>query len=130
MRWPTREGISVPVTEIELPKSRLNLEKEGNFNNHHNEWTRRRMGDFVITRTLRSLSRHQFVIPKDVHEELHRVYDPPEFPTVEQAMKEVMDAYDNMEDIRVYLIDEKRYVEVPLGFRQVQEVRDEYDRLR
>ena len=130
MRWPTREGISVPVTETELPESRLNLEKEGNFNNHHNEWTRKRMGEFVITRTLRDLSRHQFVIPKDTHDYIHRNFDPPEFPTIEQAMKEVMDAYDDMEDMRVYLIDQKRYVDVPLGFQQIRECRDEYDRLR
>ena len=130
MRWPTREGISVPVTEIELPKSHLNPDKEGNFNNHHNEWTRKRMGEFAITRTLRDLSRHQFVIPKDTHDYIHRNFGAPEFPTIEQAMKEVMDAYDDMEDMRVYLIDQKRYVDVPLGFHQIRECRDEYDRLK
>lgn len=130
MRYPTREGISIPITELELPPSELDLSIPHNFNNHHHEWTRRRMGDFAITQTLRDLERHQSVMPRDVHDWLHRAYDPPVFPTVEQAMREVMDAYDNNELLKVYLPEEGRYVFHPISSIHIKTLEAEYNALR
>ena len=130
MKWPTREGISIPVTEVELPKSQLNLWVPQNFENHHNEWVKRRMGEHVITQTLRDLQRHQFPLPKDVHRQLHKQWAPPEFPTPEQAMKEVMEAYDAGEYMRVYSMEDKRYVPVAFDEARLNALNDEYSRYR
>ena len=130
MKWPTREGISVPVTEIDLPQSQLNLWIPQNFENHHNEWVKSRMAEHVITQTLRDLRRHQFPLPKDVHRQLHKQWAPPEFPTPEQAMKEVMEAYDAGEYMRIYSIEDKRYVPVAFDEARLDALREEYSRFR
>ena len=121
MEYPTRNGISIPTHELELPESKLDLRRPESFNTHHREWSRRSMGRFSITRTLRDLTRLQDILPKDVHQELHRLYTPPELPTIRQAMAEVMDAYDNDETVRVYLIEERRYVEYPINVKPLLE---------
>lgn len=100
--YPTRNGIAVPVFEINLPSSTVDPENPDNFNNHHNEWTRRRMGELSVTQALRDLERHQFVMPIDVHNWLHANYSQPEMPTTQQAAIEVIDAYDKGEQFRLY----------------------------
>lgn len=127
MEYPTRNGISVPLSELSLPPSRLDLERPENFNNHHNEWERRAMGRFCITQTLRDLERHQYILPKDTHRYIHGVYSPPKFPTLEQAMAEVDAAYQNGEMMRVYLIDQKRYVQHPISAIHMKTLEAEYN---
>lgn len=110
MKLPTRNGIAVPVWELSLPDS-----QEERTNNHHNEWTARRMGELAVTQYLRDLERHQYVMPVDTHAYLHRLYEPPELPTEEQAAREIIDAHDKGERFKRYdhRIRRYRYEEVP-----------------
>lgn len=128
MEMPTRNGISVPLHELELPETRLDINRPENLNNHHNEWQRRDMGRFAITQTLRDLTRHQFLLPKDVHQDLHRLYEPPKFPTLQQALDEVEEAYQSQETLQVYLIDQKRYEQFPISDNLMQKLHKEYNR--
>lgn len=107
MNYPTREGIAVPIFELDLPETRYSWDRY--TNNHHNEWTAKRMGQLVVTQCLRDLARHQFVMPTDVHSWLHTAYDPPEMPCEEQAAKEVIDAYENGEQFKRYSHQDSTY---------------------
>ena len=129
MEYPTREGISIPVHELDLPGSNLDLSRPESFNNHHNEWQRKQMGRFAITQTLRDLSRHQFIIPRDVHEKLHDIYDPPRFPRPEEALAEVERAYEAGESMKVFLLDEKRYIYRPITEVHMKTLYAEYNAL-
>jgi len=48
-----------------------------------------------------NLESHQFVLPTDVHEYLHKEYDPPELPTIKQAITEIERAKDAKERLHV-----------------------------
>lgn len=128
-RYPTRRGIAVPITEIWLPESKLNLNREKNFNNHHNEWGRRTMGKTAITQTLRDLNRHQFLMPVDVHNELHRRYSPPDKPTLRQAMDEIDEAYHRGESLKIYNLGLRKYIHRPITKRHMQLLKQEYNKL-
>ena len=93
MEWPTRNGISLPTAEVGLPDSGLDPTKPESFNNHHYEWTARKMGQFLITQTLRDLEGLQEDIPRDLHLWLHQNYEPPKFPTIKQALARVVMGY-------------------------------------
>lgn len=120
----------MPVTELGLPESNLDLELPQNFNNHHNAWTRRRMGEFAITQTFRDLARHQFLMPRDTHANLHLMFDPPKFPTLEQAMGEVMEAYEAKEMMKVFLFDRMEYVYHPISNIHIRTLEAEYNSLK
>ena len=92
-RYPTREGIVVPLYELELPQSNIDRLETQNVNNHHMEFTRKSFGRFLITRTLRELYDLQTDLPLDVHAWLHKNYAPPEFPSPQQAMARLAQAY-------------------------------------
>jgi len=87
--YPTRNGISIPINEIELPDTRLNIDKKGNTNRHHNEWTARTFGKNLLLTMVRNIETNQFVIPIDTHVYLHELYEPPKPPTARQAIAEI-----------------------------------------
>lgn len=95
--YPTIDGIAVPVFMLDLPDRHVKEE-----NNHHNEWYAQTMGKVAVTKLLRNLARHQYVMPIDAHEWIHKNYDPPELPTEEQAAKEVICAYERGEQFKKY----------------------------
>lgn len=95
--YPTREGIAVSPYELDLPQTHT---KEKN--NHHAHFTRRTFEQHATHLALRNLERHQYVMPTDVHNELHRRYQPPELPSYEQAAREVIDAYDQGERFKIW----------------------------
>ncbi len=130
VKYPTRDGIPVPIHEVDLPKSKLDLSRPESFDNHHNAWTRRSFGRFLLTRTLRNLESMQFTIPKDVHASLHRIYQPPEFPTKEQALARVRAAYESGEKLKVYDIESRAYILYGLTDGIMQDIADEYQYLR
>lgn len=99
MKYPTREGIAIPIRELDLPVCRES--ERSKQNNHHLEFTRRRMGQFLITQTLRDLLDLQEVMPVVTHNILHDRYQPPEFPTIEQAMTRLDDAFYNQETLKI-----------------------------
>lgn len=101
MEYPTRNGIAVPVSELALPSTRLDLSQEYTTNNHHLEFSRRNMGRFLITQTLRDLQLMQEQMPVDVHAYLHKIYEPPEFPSIKQAMSRVILAIERGEQLNL-----------------------------
>jgi len=95
--YPTRNGISIPIHEIELPDTRLNIEKKGNTNRHHNEWTARTFGKNILLTIVRNIETNQLVMPIDTHVYLHELFDPPKPPTARQAIDEIERAKANNE---------------------------------
>lgn len=128
MEYPTRNGISIPSSELQLPETRLDLSQEFTTNNHHMEWSRRKMGLFLITQTLRDLEGLQEQMPIDVHTYLHKIYEPPRFPTVEEAMSRVEEAYLNSEVLRVKA--NKGYVTHPITDIHWKQILLEYNRVK
>lgn len=128
-RFPTRNGIAIPLPEIDLPKSRLNPEVEKNYNTHHDEWTRKKMASHAISLCLRNLERHQWLMLKDVHCWVHNRFDPPQTPTLRQAADEVMEAHENGENVRVYDMEQKKYVEYPIPRSVIAKIGAEYSTL-
>jgi hypothetical protein len=127
-RYPTRHGIAVPITEIWLPRSDLNIEKKKNNNNHHNSWTEKMFGKCVLFNTLRNLESQQFCLPLDVHDYLHEIYDPPKLPTPLQAVTEIERA---KEDAEKLLIRERGvYIKHKLCDEVMKQVIHSYDELR
>lgn len=92
-QWPTVNGIAIPLEEIWLPESNLDLTKRENFNNHHLEYTARTFGRSILLQVVRNLDCHQELIPLDVHDYIHRKYSDTEPPTPRQAMDEIYRAY-------------------------------------
>lgn len=72
----------------------------------------------------------QFIMPKDVHASLHRMYQPPEFPTKEQALARVRAAYESGEKLKVYNIEARAYILCGLTDAIMQDITDEYRYLR
>lgn len=96
-RYPTRNGIAISPYELVLPQAHTK-----NFNNHHSHFTRKKFERHAVTTALRNLERHQYEMPVDVHEALHDMYAPPEFPSEQQAAREVIDAYEHGERFKIY----------------------------
>ena len=126
MEYPTRNGIAIPPSELELPESHLDLRADYSWNNHHMEWERRKYGKHIIYQTLRNLDRLQVVMPVDVHNALHDTYTPPKMPTLKQASDEIMDAWEEMEGIKIYHGKDKGYVERDIPFETIIHIRKYY----
>lgn len=126
-------GIAVPTEELELPPSQLDLTNPYNFNTHHRQFYRRWYGRTALGQCLRDLDRLQGPLPKDVHQWLHDNNDPPEFPTEYQMAAEIMSAEEELESVRIYNIEQKRYELYPIPFSIIQEIRrdwGDYDKPR
>ena len=126
--YPSREGVPIPLEEIDLPESNLDPTVENNFNIHHNLWTKKAMARSAITQTMRDLKKHQFELPKDTHNWLHRNFSPPKMPTIEQAMKEVMDTYMDFGSMQVYDQAARGYIVTDIPFETIMAIREEYTR--
>ena len=98
---PHREGFPIPIRELDIPPSRLDLENEYSFNNHHRLWTARRYGRLLIYQTLRNLNSFQDITAKDVHERYHQRYQPPPLPTLGLAMDRLQQAYVTGEPLKL-----------------------------
>jgi len=102
MEYPTREGRPVPMSELELPESRLNLDRRHNVNNHHlfHAERRRHISEFIILQTMKDLDTLQDQIGVDVHNYTHATYDPPALPTPQEALVIVYEAFEAGELLR------------------------------
>lgn len=98
--YPMHWGSFVSPDELDLPDSRLNLENNYSWNNHHFTFPAKKMGRLVITQTFRDLERHQILMPKDQHNALHARFTPPQLPGLMAMMDVIGDAYNNQERLR------------------------------
>lgn len=88
------------LEELNLPESRLDLTNPNNFNNHHYAHARQWFSRLAILQTFRDLDREQTQIPVDTHVLGHKLFKPPMMPTPEQALGNIMDAYEQNELLR------------------------------
>ena len=123
--YPTRNGLIVPPQELELPETRLNPKNRRNRENHHGWFTKRRLSRTAIGLTLRELSYNQFVLMIDVHAELHHRYAPPEMPTIDQAMEQVMEAYETNAKLKRGSANNPYYFQISDG--RMERIIDEYN---
>jgi hypothetical protein len=126
--YPTENGLPLSTSEIRLPASHLNPELRASYNNHHLEFTRRAMGRLLITKTLRDLEFMQEDMLRDAHAELHRIFSPPEAPTLLQAMDRIDVAVETGEHLKVYDLAQHRYFYQPISGIHQQQLRQEYNR--
>ena len=123
--YQTRNGLIVPPQELELPETRLNPENRRNRENHHGWFTKRRLSHTAIGLTLRELSYNQFVLMSDVHAELHHRYAPPEMPTIDQAMEQVMEAYETNAKLKRGSANNPYYFQISDG--RMERIIEEYN---
>jgi len=123
--YPTRNGIIVPPQELDLPESELNPRDKHNRENHHGWYTRRKLAKTAIGLTLREISYNQFILLIDTHAALHRLYAPPELPTIDEAMEQVMDAYDAHAKLKRGSANNPVYFEISEG--RMQRIIEEYN---
>ena len=113
-QYPTRDGIAVSPFELNLPDTRR-PDKRKYRSNHHTHYTAPRFSKSSTLQAMRNLSRHQVILPNDVHRFIHDNYEPPELPSEPQAAKEIIDAYENGELFKIYNTFLKTYIyeEIP-----------------
>jgi len=102
LAYPTRQG--VPVSTLELfsfEDSILNLEANRNWNLHHECWTRKMFGRCALYLCFRQIETHQQFTPVDIHDNIHKEYEPPKMPTPLQAITEIERAKDAGEQLRI-----------------------------
>lgn len=99
LEYPLVDGISISPFELDLPKSKLDLNNPNNYNLHHNSWTKYKFGKATLYIILRRLENNQYALPIDTHAKLHRIYNPPEMPSPTQAMNAI--EYAASHDIRL-----------------------------
>ena len=89
--YPIRDGLPIPVEELALPLSHLDLENEHNFNRHHYYYSRKMYESSLLLTTLRSLESSQVMMPKDQHNIgracLHSLFSPPRVPKPARVME-------------------------------------------
>ena len=114
-KYPTENGIAIPITEIWLPESRYDWDNPRRTNNHHAHYSSRKFGRLAVTQCLRDLERHQYVMPVDVHSWLHDTYAPMDLPSEDQAAREIINAYENGEQFKRYdnYLRAYRYDDIP-----------------
>lgn len=89
MRYPTRNGLVVPITEIgfdEVPHERRRT------TNHHLYFCREWYTDTRYKQVFRGLLSHLVTMPIEQHQELHKIFEPPKIPK-DSLMIEVVDEY-------------------------------------
>jgi hypothetical protein len=122
LQYPTRNGIAINPREIELPETKLDFNEK---NLHHLEWLKRLMGKFAILTILRDLDSLQSGEYIDVHNWLHTQFEPPELPTIRQAMDYIDDAYNHDEKLQTGSLKHPKYLE--LGDIAMQACINEYN---
>jgi hypothetical protein len=86
---------------VVLPPTTLDIQNLYNRNNHHLQWRAADYAGSVLLSSLRNLAERQDILPLDTHNILHRTYQPPEMPTLQQAMQRIEDAYEGNEKLRL-----------------------------
>lgn len=131
MQYPTRDGLPVFTSELELRPSELDLRDSDNYSLHHLHFPARLMGRLLITNTLRNLEHEQEELPNDQHNlgrfALHTLYIPPEPPTLLQAMDRLDIAKETGERMRVR-IKGKGYVYQNISHIHWLQIEQEYSR--
>ncbi len=127
-RYPTRDGVPVNPAELDLPRSRRNLEKMSNFNNHHASFYRRAYGRSALLTAFRSLEVNQYGLPFDTHTIIHKHYAEPDLPTPEQAYALVMEQYDKLGLLRYGPFQEPTFK--PITSEDIDKIDREYNQLR
>ena len=89
-----------PVNPYEIGLG-LSYSANGEFNNHHEFFPARKFGQFLLYRTLRELNQSQIIVPTALHTEIHRKYNDVPFPTVQQALDQVVEAYEMGEPLQL-----------------------------
>lgn len=125
--YPNINGIPVSPHELELPRSTLELDRQGEFNNHHGLWTAKNMGRFVLSSTMRNLQEFQYVLPRDTHAIIHDRYEPAPMPSPLTMMDYLDDAYEQGQLLRYGSALNPAYA--PLGRDLMRVLRAEYDHL-
>lgn len=129
--YPTRNGMPVPTSELDLSPTRLRVRPE-NQSVHHLHYEARDYGRLLIAQTLRDLETEQEIMQNDQHNigkfALHTLFSPPELPTPRQMMDrlEVAKVQGSQLNIRHKGLG---YVKEPFTEERWQQIHREYNRL-
>jgi hypothetical protein len=89
MRYPSKNGLAIPVTELGFE---VVERQRGVTTNHHNFWNRCRYQDRGVKQLFRGLVSNVFTLKNEDHELLHNRFTPPVIPRTE-LMIDVLDEY-------------------------------------
>lgn len=89
MRWPSRNGLAIPVEELGYT---IVPHEKGRTTNHHENWPKRNFQEIRYKQVFRNLVSQVVTLPIEQHQNLHDDYNPPIMPKDTQ-MIEVVDEY-------------------------------------
>ena len=120
--YPTRRGVPLHPSELGF-ESNPDLYQE----NHHLAFTRREMSRLAITQTFRDLNSMQTPLPKEPHQELHRLYLPPQIG-LKEAYQYVWQAYEHTEQLRYGSV--KNFEHADITEKRMNQIEREYQRIK
>lgn len=124
--YPTRNGKPIDPYEI---ATELHFYHNGEYNNHHMNYQRRKFGASILFSTFRDLAEQQRVIPVPLHDAIHRAFflGPP-LPDPDIAMDNIVEAFVMGEPLQIGTADKPIYV--PISRARMDRVTQEWERLR
>lgn len=127
-RYPTREGIAIPASELRLPLIEpINLVQEFEESNHHDCWERRKFGNHILYVTLRKLDICQSILPNSIHDYIHSTYSQPKLPRPNQAYAHIQKASEMGSLLRTGTACRPKYE--PISEELIKSVYDNYKNL-
>lgn len=104
-RYPTRDGLPVPIEELNLRPSQLDPSDPANYNNHHYAFEKKYYESNCLLLTYRCLEGMQEEMLRDQHNigklALHSIYSPPQRPALSVVMARIEQAYYGEEQLKV-----------------------------
>lgn len=124
LSYPTNNSIPINPYELgfEAPKC-----IDYGVENHHSWHSRRNMGKLSITQVARDLEISQFALPKEEHQRLHQMYEPPNIHNLDQVYNYVEQAYEM--GIQLREGSARRPIFKPFTRKIIEQVRRDYKNL-
>ncbi|MEI6850545.1 MAG: hypothetical protein WCK26_01095 [Candidatus Saccharibacteria bacterium] len=126
--YPIRNGIAIPAIELELPETELGQIFQYESSNHHDCWSKRKFGRYILYSTLRDLEICQTVLPDDVHKYIHDTYEPPDLPRPYEAYQFILEAAVNGVKLKTGSANKPEYE--PISDKLLERVHINYKRLK
>ena len=127
-QYPTRNGIAISALELEFPSYELENIQDSDISNHHDCWYAKKFGNQLLYLTLRKLEICQSVLPNNLHEHIHCVYEQPKLPRPSQAFTYIVKAAE--EGIRLKNGSANKPHFEPITNNLLEKVHENYKRLK
>jgi hypothetical protein len=106
VKYPTRNGLIIPPSEIYTPPTQAEIDRRGMTQNHHGYWPRANFNGDRISAVFRGLISNVYPLLTPEHMDLHIDFSPPIKPKHNQ-MVDVIDEYAHTNGV-LNLVREKK----------------------